>query len=175
MPTTAPTFTIAELVYEPMCSSLDPADRALWIGEAIAHAADLEGEVADLRDRVADLRDRVDELAAAEEECEEAQEEALKMKRERDEAVVERDASRERVEELERELQAANEGGKMSEASLELSVMLRDLITAFEATKIGKMAKVGSLVILAPGGSVAEALGGLVAKAKALVNTEVAP
>ena len=168
MPTTAPTFTIAELVYEPMCSSLDPADRALWISEAIARVAELEGEVAD-------LRDRADELAAAEEECEEAQEEALKMKRERDEAVVERDASRERVEELERELQAANEGGKMSEASLELSVMLRDLITAFEATKIGKMAKVGSLVILAPGGSVAEALGGLVAKAKALVNTEATP
>ena len=171
MPTTAPTFTIAELVYEPMCSSLDPADRALWISEAIARAVELEGEVGD-------LRDRVDELAAAEEaqeECEEAQEEARRMKRERDEAIVERDASRERVEELERELRAANEGGKMSEASLELSVMLRDLITAFEATKIGKMAKVGSLVILAPGGSVAEALGGLVAKAKALVNTEATP
>ena len=70
MPTTAPTFTIAELVYEPMCSSLDPADRALWISEAIARAAELEGEVGD-------LRDRADELAAAEEECEEAQEEGL--------------------------------------------------------------------------------------------------
>jgi vacuolar-type H+-ATPase subunit I/STV1 len=162
-PTPTPAFTITELVYEPMCSSLDPVDRALWISEAIARAAELEGEVGD-------LRDRVDELAAAVEECEEAQEEALKMKRERDEAVVERDTSRKRVEKLERELQAANEGGKMSEASLELSAMLRDLVAAFEATKIGKMARVGSLVILAPGGSVAEALGGLVAKARALVG-----
>ena len=131
MPTTAPTFTIAELVYEPMCSSLDPADRALWISEAIARAAELEGEVANLRERVA-------ELEGTEEEHRKCDPDA-----------------------------AAASGAALD--------MLRDLVAAFETSRIGKMAKVGSLVVIAPGGSVAEALGALVAKAKALVNAEVAP
>lgn len=171
MPTTAPTFTIAELVYEPMCSSLDPADRALWIGEAIQRAAALEDEVANLRERVAELEGTEEEHRKCDDLHEEIKEECDEVKKERDQLktdLAERDQT---IADLEG--RATNpDAAAASGAALD---MLRDLVAAFETSRIGKMAKVGSLVVIAPGGSVAEALGALVAKAKALVNAEVAP
>jgi predicted RNase H-like nuclease (RuvC/YqgF family) len=167
----APTFTIAELVYEPMCSSLDPIDRALWISDSIQCAVALEDEVADLRERVAELEETEEEHRKCDDLYEEIEKECDEVKKERDRLktdLAERDQTIADLEGRATNLDAAAASG----AALD---MLRDLVAAFEASRIGKMAKVGSLVVIAPGGSVAEALGALVAKAKALVSAEVAP
>jgi DNA repair exonuclease SbcCD ATPase subunit len=166
-------YSIKELVDQPLPISTE--DRAFRLREKIDEAEEMESEIEDLRHEVgvleAENKDAEDEKDEAIHKLEEATEELDKVTAERNKLrrdLDERDRTIADLEGRSINLDAAAASG----AALD---MLRDLVAAFETSRIGKMAKVGSLVVIAPGGSVAEALGALVAKAKALVSAEVAP
>lgn len=91
----APTLTLSDLVFGPVCRDLDPVDRADMIAEAIASHAKLEAELEDLRGQISEQQDE-----------------------------------EERIEELGR--------------------VLKNLIDAIDGAKIGKVARVGSLVVIEP-------------------------
>lgn len=119
----APTLSLRELVYGPICTSLAPEDRALLLEECIESVAELELECETLRERVDDL-----------------------------EAEAEEKESKHADEQYE-----------------EIKASLKALVDAFDQSKIGKVTRVGSLVLIADDGNIAGRLGAVVAKARALL------
>jgi predicted nuclease with TOPRIM domain len=148
-------------------------------------------EVEGIEGEVADLRSQVDDLDEVKEELDDLQGEHGDLQDERDELASDRDRLKEELEEATKKIAALEDASQkldtaaaaqasddaltslsLARADLVLvKAALRDLVDGFEATKIGRVSRVGALVVVAPGGSVAEApaLGALVARARALL------
>jgi hypothetical protein len=112
-----PTFTLTELVYQPMATSLPREDFALLLEERIREAAELEVKCQELQDRVDDLESEAE------------------GRRKDDDAFA----------------------------------VLRALVEAIDKVKLGKLCRVGALVVVEDEGDLAQKLGAALTDARALL------
>lgn len=66
----APTMTLSDLVFGPVCRDLDPVDRALQIDEHIARTAELEAELEGAKAELAEVIEERDDALRAKREAE---------------------------------------------------------------------------------------------------------
>lgn len=117
----APTLTLSDLVFGPVCRDLDPVDRALQIDEHIQCVTEMQARIEELECDLANVTEERDDAQKAYKEAEE---------------------------------------------NSEAAKALGDLVKAIDNAKLGKVARVGGLVIIEEAGDMEQKLGAVLARAR---------
>lgn len=142
-------MTLAELVQGKPTTSMPMEVYADMIRDKIADVEEIERECEDLREdlrgRLADLTDVEDKLKKAERENGDFQD---------------------KIDKLTKDLSKAKENDKENDDALET---LRELVAAIDGAKIGRVVKVGALIVVAESDDLASKLGEALVNARALL------
>lgn len=162
------TMTVSDLVFGPICRDLDPADRALQLEEWIVEQAAREARIEELEGEAGDYSELKEDFEKLEKERDELQEEVDERTKERDDIDGKLADARIEIERLTAE-RVIVETGESAETGA-LRDALAGLLSAIDAAKLGKVARVGSLVIVETAertmGQMGGSLGAAIARAR---------